>query len=268
VPQLTEPRYSQSVERGLAILSCFTPQRPEWGISELADELGMNGSTTHRYALTLTELGYLTRTGRRRYRLALKVTKLGMGALAGTDLTVLARPYVEELRRRASFTVSVAVLDGPEIVYVDRVRSVLRAPSTADPGLAVGARVPAHCTATGKLLLASLPDWARREIMGELTLSKRGPNTITSKQALAKALAEIREEGTATSDEESAPGLVEIAAPVRTASGEVVAAVGMEAHPSTIDLDSLVEHLGPHLASTAGVVSAYLGHRRDDERRA
>jgi IclR family transcriptional regulator, pca regulon regulatory protein len=265
VPQLTESRYSQSVERGLAILSCFTPQRPEWGIADLADELGMSRSTTHRYALTLTELGYLARAKRRRYRLALRVTRLGMSALAGTDLTVLARPYLEELCRRTSYTVGIAVLDGPEIVCVDRVRGLRRAPGKTDLGLAAGARLPAHCTATGKLLLASLPAEALRTVLGELELSKHGPNTITAKRALVKTLAEIREDGIATSDEESAPGLVEIAAPVRTDPGEVVAAVGMEAHPSMIGLDSLVEHLGPHLTSTAGLISAYLGYRRSGE---
>jgi IclR family transcriptional regulator, pca regulon regulatory protein len=265
VPTLKEPRYSQSLERGLAILECFTPQRPERGIADLADELGMSRSTTHRYALTMTELGYLARAKRRRYRLALRVTRLGMSALAGTDLTVLARPYLEELSRRTSYTVGIAVLDGPEIVCVDRVRGARRTPGNTDLGIAAAARLPAHCTATGKLLLACLPPEALRAVMGELELSRRGPNTITGKRALAKALEEIREEGIATSDEETAPGLVEIAASVRIESGEVVVAVGMEAHTSMIDLDSLLEHLGPHLVSTADLVSAYLGYRRQDE---
>jgi AraC-like DNA-binding protein len=70
VPILLEARYSQSLERGLAILACFTPERPVWGIAELADELGMSRSTTHRYALTMVELGYLKRAPRRRYQLS------------------------------------------------------------------------------------------------------------------------------------------------------------------------------------------------------
>src|ERR1700723_223939 len=73
-----EARYSQSLERGLAILECFTPERPLQGIAELADALGMSRSTTHRYVITLVALGYLRQGERRKYRLALRVTDLGL----------------------------------------------------------------------------------------------------------------------------------------------------------------------------------------------
>jgi DNA-binding IclR family transcriptional regulator len=103
-------------------------------------------------------------------------------------------------------------------------------------------------------------------VIAELTLSKRGPNTITNKSALRHALAQVFEGGLAVGDEELAPGLYEIAAPVRSETQEVLAAVGMQAHSSMISLDQLVEHLGPHLISTADRVSARLGYRREDER--
>jgi IclR family transcriptional regulator, pca regulon regulatory protein len=265
VPTLTEPRYSQSLERGLAILECFTPGRPVWGIAELADELGMSRSTTHRYSLTLTELGYLERAPERKYRLGVDVTRLGMTALAGTPLEVHARPYLEELRRQTSYTV--AVLDGPDIIVVECVHSVRRAGSDIDRALAVGARLQAHRCAMGKALLAGLSEWAAKSVVGELDLSKRTPKGITGRRGFAKELEAIREDGVACGDEELVKGLVEIAAPVRGESREVVAAVGMAAPASRISLDSLAEHLAPHLTSTADRISALLGYRRADERR-
>ncbi len=91
VPSLVEPRFSQSLERGLAILECFTPERAVIGVHELVGELGMGPSTVHRYVATLVQLGYLEREANRRYRLTLKVTELGMSALNATGLREHAR---------------------------------------------------------------------------------------------------------------------------------------------------------------------------------
>ncbi len=92
IPSLREPRYSQSLERGLAILGCFTPKRPVLGIADIADELGMSRSTTHRYVITLVALGYLEQGASRKYRLGLRVTDLGMSALNSTGLARARAP--------------------------------------------------------------------------------------------------------------------------------------------------------------------------------
>jgi IclR family transcriptional regulator, pca regulon regulatory protein len=265
IPSLREPRYSQSLERGLAILSSFTPERPIRGIADVADELGMRRSTTHRYMSTLVALGYLEQGAARKYRLGLRVTDLGMSALNSTALREHARPYLEELCRQSSYTVSLAVLDGPEIVYVDRVRSARRT-TGKDLDLTPGSRLPAYCTAMGKLLLATLPDEEQRSLLAEIKPTRMGPNTITSKSQLRVELENIREEGFAVNDQELAAELYAIAAPVRSESHEVVAAVSLTAHSSLISLEELVEHLGPHLVATADRVSARLGYRREDER--
>jgi IclR family pca regulon transcriptional regulator len=266
VPSLREPRYSQSLERGLAILGCFTPERPILGIADIADELGMSRSTTHRYVITLVALGYLEQGASRKYRLGLRVTDLGMSALNSTGLREHSRPYLEELRQRTSYTVNLAVLDGTDILYVDRARSFRRGQSKIDLGLAPGSRLPAYCTAMGKLLLAYLPEHEQRNLISEMKLAKRGPNTITSKKSLRDELEHVREESFAVNDQELASGLHSISAPVRSESREVVAAVNMAAHSSMISLEELVDHLGPHLVSTADRISARLGYRRDDER--
>jgi IclR family pca regulon transcriptional regulator len=266
VPSLREPRYSQSLERGLAILACFTPERPVLGIADIADELGMSRSTTHRYVITLVALGYLEQGASRKYRLGLRVTDLGMSALNSTGLREHSRPYLEELRQRTTYTVNLAVLDGPEILYVDRARSYRRGQNQIDLGLRLGSRLPAYCTSMGKLLLAYLPENEQKDLIGDMKLAKRAPNSITSKKALRSELEHVREEGFAVNDEELAPGLHSISAPVRSESNEVVAAVNMAAHASMISLEELVDHLGPHLVSTADRISARLGYRRDDER--
>ena len=264
-PSLREPRYSQSLERGLAILGCFTPKRPVLGIADIADDLGMSRSTTHRYVITLLALGFLEQGASRKYRLGLRVTDLGMSALNSTGLREHAHPYLEELCQRTSYTASLAVLDGPEIVYVDRARSLRRGQNENDLGLAPGSRLPAYCTAMGKVLLANLPEKEQREVLASMKLTKRGPNTITSKDTLLDELEEVREESFAVNDEELEPELHSIAVPVRNEARDVVAAVSLAAPTSTISLSELVDALSPHLVSTADRISARLGYRRDDE---
>jgi IclR family transcriptional regulator, pca regulon regulatory protein len=265
IPSLREPRYSQSLERGLAILSCFTPKRPVLGIADIADELGMSRSTTHRYVITLVALGYLEQGASRKYRLGLRVTNLGMSALNSTGLREHAHPYLEELRQRTSYTTSLAVLDGSEIVYVDRARSFRRGQGRIDLDLHPGSRLPAYATAMGKILLAYLPEAEQRELLSSMKLTKRGPNTITSKKVLRDELDEIREGGFAVNDEELAPDMSAIAAPVRNEAREVVAAINVSAPSPVISLEEMVDALSPHLLSTADRISARLGYRRADE---
>jgi IclR family pca regulon transcriptional regulator len=258
-----DPRFSQSLERGLAVLSCFTPERPVLGITDLADRLGMSKSTIHRYASTLVALGYLEQgPASPKYRLSLRAADLGLSALGSMGLREHAHPHLEELRRRSTYTVNLAVLEATEIRYVDRVRSFRGEQAKIDLGLRPGSTLPAYCTAIGKLLLAYLPEDERREriaAIGEMT--KRAPNTITGKSALHEELARIPDAGLAINDEELMPELYSIAAPVRDEAREVTAAIGITAHASTISLDRLVDALGPQLIATADRISARLGYR-------
>jgi IclR family pca regulon transcriptional regulator len=265
IPSLREPRFSQSLERGLAILGCFTPQHPVLGIADMAEDLGMSRSTTHRYVITLVALGYLEQGASRKYRLGLRVTDLGMSALNSTGLREHAHLYLEQLRQQTSYTTSLSVLDGIDVLFVDRVRSLRRAQTMIDAGLHPGSRLPAHCTSMGKLLLANLPAAEQRELIAQMKLTKRGPNTITSKRALRDELDHIALADVAVADEELATGLYAIAAPVRNEAREVVAAVNLVAHSSMISLEDLVDALSPHLIATADRISARLGYRRDDE---
>jgi IclR family pca regulon transcriptional regulator len=256
-------KYSQSLERGLAVLGCFTPEHPVLGITAIADKLGMSKSTTHRYASTLVALGYLEQgPASPKYHLGLRAADLGLSALNSMGLREHAHSHLEELRRRSSYTVNLAVLEGSEIRLLDCVRSVRSEQAKIDLELRPGSTLPAYCTAIGKLLLAHLPvDEQRERIAAIAAITKRTPNTITSKRALREELARIREADLAVDDEELALELRAIAAPVRDEAREVRAAIDITVYTSTISLEELVNRLGPDLIATADRISARLGFR-------
>lgn len=264
-PGVQEPRYSQSLERGFAILACFMPERRVLGIADIAGELGMSQATAHRYVTTLAALGYLEQDASCKYRLALRVTDLGMSVLSATDLREHVHPYLEELRTRSSYTVSVVVLDGTEVLFIDRARSFRCGREKIDLNLRPGSRLPAYCTATGKVLLAHLSAHDLRNALSEIHLEKRAPNTVLNKGVLRSELQQIREDGIAVNDQELARDHYAIAVPIRAHSQEVVAALSMAAHSSMISLEELVDYLLPHLVATADRISARLSYRRDDE---
>jgi IclR family pca regulon transcriptional regulator len=249
---LHQTRYSRSLERGLAILACFTPGRPVLGIAELAEQLGTTRSTTHRYVSTLVSLGYLEQDASRKYRLALGAIDLG-SALNATGLCKHARPELEALARRSCYSAEIAVLDGLEILLVGHVLAGTRASVEAT------SRLPAHCTSMGKVLLAYLPSEQRAKLISEMQLLERGPRTITSKAALDAQLEDVRDEGFAIDDEELMDGTRAIAAPVRDESGDVIAAVGLVTYGRVIEVDELVDRFGGAILATAGRISRRVG---------
>jgi IclR family transcriptional regulator, pca regulon regulatory protein len=251
-------RFSSSLRAGLAILNCFSAEQPVLGIANLADELSMSRSTTHRYASTLVALGYLEQDQARRYRLAPRVVDVGMSVLDSMALRGKAREHLRELREQTGRTVSLAVLDGVDVRYVDRLRGWRRGQHAVDLNLGVGARVPAYCSAMGKVLLANLPEGEREQLIAGLDLARRGPKSITSKRALRVELEQVREDGWAVGDEELAPGVRTIAAPVLSPEGEVIAAIGMPVPADAFTRDELLEVLGEPLKAAAKRLSAAL----------
>ena len=251
-------RFSSSLQAGLAILNCFSAQKPVLGIAKLADELNMSRSTTHRYASTLVALGYLEQDHARRYRLAPRVADMGMSVLDSMVLRGKAREPLRELREQTGRTASLAVLDGTQIRYVDRRRGWRRGQHAVDLDLGAGAHLPAQCTAMGKVLLANLPDREREQLIGELELIKRGPKSITSKKALRAELQQVREDGIALGDEELAAGVRTIAVPVHGPDGDVLAAVGVPVPADDYTLDDLRKSLGPAVLGAAKRISAAL----------
>ena len=253
---------SQSLERGLAILTSFSSGRQLIGVSDLSRELGLTRSTTHRYVATLARLGYLHQDdGTRKYSLGPRVLELGFTAINSMELRHVAAPYLQRLCDETGHTVNMAILDDVDIVYVERFRAFRRGQSEIDLDLHVGSRLPAYCTSLGKVLLAFLPDEARDDILSRVTFARRGPNTLTSKAALLAELSRVRATGIAVNNEELAYGLRSIAVPVLAATGEAVAAVNLAAHRTMASLDDLVARIGPLMQRTAAEISAQLGYR-------
>jgi IclR family pca regulon transcriptional regulator len=244
----------------LAILRCFTAERPALGNATIAEELQMQRSTTHRYLTTLVALGYLEQTASRKYRLGSRTTDLGRAALDCTGLRERARAELEELCEDTGYTASLGVLDEQEIVYVEYVQGRRGRQRDLDiASIGRGSRLPAYCTATGKLLLAYLQAIDRDELIDGLQFAKRAPNTITGKRRLIASLEGALEQGFAVEDEELARGQLAIAAPVRDESREVIAAVGLRASAATISIEQLADAFGSQLIAAAGRISVRLG---------
>jgi len=250
------PGYSQSLERGLAILAAFGPHRPELGISELAQDLGLTRSTTHRYAATLASLGYLEQDGpTRRYRLGPRVLDLGFSMLGSLELREIAAPRLRRLTDTTGYTSNLAIRDDTDVILIDRVRGRPGRYHHLEFTLHVGSRLPSYCSATGKALLAFLPAADLDLLLDRIDLVQRGPRTLTGKDALLAELEQVRRTGIAINDEELESALRSIAAPVRSRSGEVIAAVNVAIPWSPVTMSELVTRYGPALQATAGQIA-------------
>jgi IclR family pca regulon transcriptional regulator len=254
--------YSQSLERGLAILSAFRSGRPLLGVSELGRNLGLSRSTTHRYVATLAALGYLQQDpSTKKYRLGPRVLDLGFSAINSMELREVAAPHLRELSDVTGFTVNMAILDDLDIVYVERSRSSREGQREIDLNLHVGSRLPAYCTSLGKVLLAFLDEAAQKAAIARIDFARRGPNTLTTRAAFVIELKRVRQDGFAINNEELAYGLRSIAAPVMDHDGVAAAAINLAVHSSMVSMEDLVARLSPTLRAAAADISARLGYR-------
>jgi DNA-binding IclR family transcriptional regulator len=252
-------RFSSSLAAGLSLLNCFSAGQPVMSIAKLADELNMTRSTTHRYASTLVALGYLEQDYARQYRLAPRVADFGLSMFASMSLRQHAGEHLRALRERTGRTVSMVILDGTEIRYVERLRGWRKGQQEVSVDIGLATRLPIHCTATGKLLLAYLPMAEREELLARLTLTKHGPNCITDPRKLRAECKRIRASGLAIGDEELTADLRTIAAPVLDSAEEAVAAIGISVPSAVFSRKQLLEAMGPELTAVATRVSAAIG---------
>jgi IclR family pca regulon transcriptional regulator len=241
------------------MLTCFTAEHPVRGIADMAEALDLGRSTTHRYATTLVTLGYLEQGPSRKYRLSSRVSDFGLSLLDSMDVRRLAREHLRELRARTGRTVGLAMLDGTEVAYIDRWQGSRRGQYAIDLGVGLGSRLPAHCSAAGKALLARLPAAEQRELMSKLSLARRTPQTISSKAALRTELEQIvADGGLAIEDEELLSGRRALAVAVLDEQGQPIAAVDLAAPADAYTRAQLLEQLGPSVLATAKLVSAEL----------
>jgi DNA-binding IclR family transcriptional regulator len=213
-----------SVRNAARLLKEFTGRDRLLGVSELSRRLGLSKSTVHRLVATLAAEHLLEQDpDSGRYRLGLAVYDLSAAVAKQLDLHEAVIVPLTELRNRTGETAHVAVLDGREVVYVERIES----PNTLRLFLEVGRRNWAHCTGTGKVLLAHLPRVELDRILDGWDLPAKTPFTITDPQLLRKELEEVRERGYSQNLNESEVGILSVAAPIRDRLGRVVAAMGV-----------------------------------------
>ena len=252
-----ESRYQvEALARGLAILELFTDEAPTLSLSDIVASLEINKSTAFRFLSTLESMGYLEREpSTRRYRPSVKVLRLGFRAIS-LEVRQVARPYLERLAQELGETVSMGVLNGTDVIYIDRVRNRAIVGVVLD----VGSHLPAHTTTIGKVLLADcLPD----DVAGFLEkarLEKIAPRTITTREALLAELSVVRDQGYAICDEEVAAGLRAAGAPIRDNNGKAIAGINVSGSVSTISLERLKIEVVPAVVETASQISLALGY--------
>lgn len=214
----------QIVDRIGAILSLYSFERPEWGVSEIAARLALAKSTVSELLASLSQQGMVERTPRGRYRLGWRIFELNHVLLESTPLVRESRRAMQELVERHGESSHLMVLERNEAVIVEKVQATL---ATQILMSRVGLRLPAHCSACGKLLLAGRP-WSEVERMfDQVELVRFTPATITDLGRLRAELDDARVRGVAFDREEIVPGLSCVAAPVRDESGEVIAAISL-----------------------------------------
>jgi IclR family pca regulon transcriptional regulator len=243
------------MEYGAAILECYSSEHRELGIAELADLVGISRSTTHRYAVTLLELGFLEQDAKRKYRLARHAADAGSVAIEVLRRQIPAHAVLEDLRHDVGHTVSMGVLDRSRVVYLDRLLGHRPGQCEIDAGLGVGAGVPVYCTALGKVLLASLSDAEQRELLAGLKLQRYTPNTIVSRRKLAVELDHVSPRGVVVSDGELRQGSRSIAVLVPRPRGELPIAIDVTVPSSAYTVNRLVKEIGPCLKRTAKRIS-------------
>ena len=223
------------------------------GVTEMSLALGLGKSNVHRILTTLKTMGYVYSLDDGRYAATLKTWELGCVVIERLDFKGLARPVMEALSDETLETVHLSIIDGLDVVYVDKVESnqPVRAYSR------VGGRAPAYTVATGKALLAFQQDL---EQMIPMELEQYTSTTITDRDLLIQELANARNAGFAINRGEWREGIRGVAAPIRNERAEVIAAIGISGPESRLSLKKL-NAFAPSVIESARKISLQLGHR-------
>ncbi|MFD5541505.1 IclR family transcriptional regulator [Streptomyces sp. NPDC127079] len=246
----------EALAKGLRILALFSEQRSSMKLTDMAAETGVPLPTAFRIAATLVTEGFLEQLPDGAYRPAPKVLTLGFSALRGLDLVELADGPLRRLAATTGQTVNLGTLSDDRVLYLIRLRNN----DLVTANIQVGSRLPAVSTSIGKVLLAALDE---AELEQRLTPASfagiTGPNALRSLAELRPALTEIRGQGWAVQNEELAYGLRSVAAPVRDASGAVVAAVNVAVPAMEFPVARLLDDLRPPLLGACQEITRLLG---------
>jgi IclR family transcriptional regulator, pca regulon regulatory protein len=248
-----------SLSHGLSVLEAVADSSGDIPLAELAKRVGLKKTSTWRLAHTLVNLGYLHQDPEtRNFRPAPRVLSLGYAYFDGLDLKQLSMPVLRELSTRFNETVNLAVADGDELIYVERIRSS----QIVTINLHVGSRLPLYSTSLGRALICEKPDAWVRQYVERLAGDPRASSYLPGNgQKLVEILHEAREREYALNDEELTQGLRAISSPVRDQTTEIVAAVCIAAPSSRVTSSDLRRTFAPALIAAASKISVALGYR-------
>jgi IclR family pca regulon transcriptional regulator len=245
--------FVQSLARGLSVIRAFDAEHAELTLSDVARRAGITRAAARRFLLTLESLGYVA-SDARAFRLTPRVLELGFSYLSSLSLPEIVQPHLEALSRDVDESVSAAVLDGTDIVYVARVptRRIMSVRIT------IGTRFPAFATSMGRVLLAGLPHAAADAALAASALAHLTDRTLTDRAALGDELARVREQGWSLVDGELEHGLRSIAAPLHGRDGRVVAALNVSTSATRDSVEHVRDAYLPPLLRTAAAIDAEL----------
>ena len=245
---------SSSAERSLRLLSFIADAGRALSLAEVASALSLPKATAHRLCNQLLDLGYIVRdVDERSFAVGPALRKLAFDALSHSTVRGLRHAVLTDLVAAVGETCNFTTLDGADVLYLDRVEAPWPWRLTLD----VGAHVPLHCTASGKLFLSMMSRERRARMLGQLQLSRLTANTLTEVAALRADCERIARDGYSVDNEEFIPGLVAVAVPVRDGSGETRAALAVHAPVARMSLDQMRTHL-PALQQAAARMAGLL----------
>lgn len=243
------PDFVQSLARGLQVLRAFDHTLPEASLSEIADRTGLARAVVRRNLLTLQHLGYVAARGRQ-FLLTPRVLELGYSYLSSLGLGALAQQPMQQLAEAVGESCSLSVLDGGDIVYVQRI-PVRKVMSIA---LGIGARLPAFAASMGRVMLADLNSAALSAWLREHKLRAFTPATLHTAVALKAELGRVRTQGYALVAQELELGLCSIAVPIRAGNGRVVAGLNVSMQYSEGVRERATAQVLPFLRGTAASI--------------
>jgi IclR family KDG regulon transcriptional repressor len=246
------------VRTALRLLKAFGPGERSLGVSDLARRLGIAKSTAHRLLALLAGEHFARRSANGQYALGFALWELGTRMVAGLDLREAAHPALERLRNATQEAVHLAILEGRDVIYIDRMES----PATLQLFRRVGYRMPAHATSSGKAILAfSPPHVVDAALAGGL--KRLTPSTIGSRAAFNAELARIRARGYVASFGESEIGVNSVGAPIFDQDGRPVGAISV-AGPSVRLARRRVPQIARLIKQAAAEISRNMGYSPAD----
>lgn len=252
----TLPRYEiTALQRGLSILSLLAESGNSLSASEISRALNLHGSTVHRFLVNLEDSGYMARDEHGSYHLGTHCIALGRAAMNRLDVRKASLAPLEELNRITRETVHLSIRHGLTAVYIEKFES----PEPLRIFSHVGANVPLHCSAMGKIFLAFLPADEQAETLARLPFTRYTPATISSIAAMRSELRTVSQQGYATDNEEHEAHIKCIAAPIWDDSGRVVAAFSITGPAARMQRSRLREY-SVLVRQTSRTISAALGY--------